>query len=288
MRRVLMGAASAFGWKAAPAKSGRGVGIACVIDAGTYVATIAEVQVDAATGKISVLRTVCAHDMGLVVNPEGARMQIEGGLTMGLDTGNPAEARDLVRIEIAVEDVATAKAEEALASRQSLREFDPRPLPEQILSNLLWAGGGINRGEHGGRTAPSAMNAQEVLIYAAMAQGLFLYEPARHELRLIVAKDVRRVTGNQDFVDSAPLDLIYVADHTRMKLVPAAQRQAYAFVTTGAIAQNVYLYCASAGLATVLRAWFDRDALAQAMGLDADHQLLLSQTVGDVKLDKPA
>ena len=84
MRRVLMGAASAFGWKAAPAKSGRGVGIACVIDAGTYVATMAEVKVDAATGKIFVLRIVCAQDMGLVVNPEGARMQIEGGLTMGL------------------------------------------------------------------------------------------------------------------------------------------------------------------------------------------------------------
>lgn len=84
MRRVLMGAASAFGWKAAPAPSGRGVGIACVIDAGTYVATMAEVQVDATTGKISVLRIVCAQDMGLVVNREGARMQIEGGLTMGL------------------------------------------------------------------------------------------------------------------------------------------------------------------------------------------------------------
>ena len=177
---------------------------------------------------------------------------------------------------------------EALASRQSLRQFDPEPLPEQILSNLLWAGGGINRSEHGGRTAPSAMNAQEVLIYAAMPHGLFLYEPAKHELRLIAASDVRRVTGNQDFVDSAPLDLVYVADHTRMKLVPAAQRQPYAFVSAGAIAQNVYLYCASAGLATVLRAWFDRDALAQAMGLGADQQLLLSQTVGAVLHARPA
>jgi len=73
-----------------------------------------------------------------------------------------------------------------------------------------------------------------------------------------------------------------------MKLVPAAQRQAYAFVSAGAIAQNVYLYCASAGLATVLRAWFDREALAQAMGLGADHQLLLSQTVGAVTHDKSA
>jgi SagB-type dehydrogenase family enzyme len=170
-----------------------------------------------------------------------------------------------------------------LSSRQSLREFAPEPLPEQVLSDLLWAAGGINRHEVDGRTAPSAMNAQEVLLYVAMPQGLFLYEPKPHALRLVVASDVRRVTGNQDFVDTAPLGLVFVADHARMKLVPAAQRAAYAYATAGAMAQNVYLYCASAGLATVIRAWFDRDALAHAMGLQADHQLLLAQTVGALK-----
>ena len=94
---------------------------------------------------------------------------------------------------------------------------------------------------------------------------------------------MRRVTGYQDFVDLAALDLIYVADHARMKLVPAAQREAYAFSAAGAMAQNVYLYCASAGLATVVRAWFDRHALSQAMGLGTDQQLLLAQTVGRAK-----
>jgi nitroreductase len=168
----------------------------------------------------------------------------------------------------------------ALSSRQSLRAFSSEPLPEQVLSDLLWAAGGINRHADGGRTAPSAMNAQEVLLYVAMPQGLFLYEPGSHALALVVASDVRRVTGNQDFVDTAPLDLVFVADHARMKLVPVAQREAYAHATAGAMAQNVYLYCASEGLATVIRAWFDRDALARAMGLQADHQLLLSQTVG--------
>ena len=91
---------------------------------------------------------------------------------------------------------------------------------------------------------------------------------------------MRRVTGYQDFVDSAPLDLVFVADHARMKLVPAAQREAFAFTAAGAMAQNVYLYCASAGLAAVIRAWFDHRALAAAMGLGADQQLLLAQTVG--------
>ena len=171
----------------------------------------------------------------------------------------------------------------ALSSRQSVREFSPEPLPEQVLSGLLWAAGGINRRDLDGRTAPSAMNAKEVLLYVAKPQGLCLYEPKPHALRLVVASDVRRVTSSQDFVDTAPLDLVFVADHARTRLVPAAQREAFAHATAGAMAQNVYLYCASEGLATVIRAWFDRDALARAMGLQADHQLLLSQTVGAIK-----
>ncbi|HVZ20098.1 MAG TPA: SagB/ThcOx family dehydrogenase [Vicinamibacterales bacterium] len=172
---------------------------------------------------------------------------------------------------------------EALQKRESRREFAPQALQEQTLSDLLWACSGINRPELGGRTAPSAMNSQEVQLYVALPQGLFRYEPTAHTLQLEAATDVRRVTGYQDFVDTAPLDLIYVADHARMKLVPAAQREAYAFAAAGAMAQNVYLYCASAGLATVIRAWFDRHALSQAMGLEADQQLLLAQTVGVAK-----
>jgi isoquinoline 1-oxidoreductase len=93
MIRVLQAAATAFGWKAAPAPSGRGFGLACSIDAGTYVATMAEVKVDAATGRVKVLRIVCAQDMGIVVNPEGAKMQIEGGLTMGLGYALSEELR---------------------------------------------------------------------------------------------------------------------------------------------------------------------------------------------------
>ncbi len=169
---------------------------------------------------------------------------------------------------------------EALAQRASQREFAPRALRRQQLSDLLWAAAGINRPALGGRTTPSALNAQEVLLYVAMPQGLYRYEPVAHELQQVVAADVRRVTGYQDFVDTAPLDLIYVADHTRMKLVPAAQREPFAFTAAGAMAQNVYLFCASAGLATVIRAWFDQRALADAMGLGPDLQLLLAQTVG--------
>ncbi|MBA3059821.1 MAG: SagB/ThcOx family dehydrogenase [Gammaproteobacteria bacterium] len=169
---------------------------------------------------------------------------------------------------------------QALAQRQSQRGFDAAPLPLQMLSDLLWAAAGINRPELGGRTGPSAMNAQEVDVYVALPDGLFRYCAPTQTLHLVSDTDVRRVTGYQDFVDAAPLDLVFVADHARMKLVPAAQREAFAFTAAGAMAQNVYLYCASSGLATVIRAWLDRDVLAQAMGLGNDQQVLLSQTVG--------
>ena len=169
---------------------------------------------------------------------------------------------------------------QTLARRQSQRAFSTEPLDEATLADVLWAAAGVNRPDLGGRTAPSAMNAQEVLLYVALPHGLYRYEPAVHELWRIAATDVRRVTGYQDFVDDAALDLIYVADHGRMGLVPAAQRTAYAFAAAGAMAQNVYLACASAGLATVVRAWFDREALAGAMNLANDEQLLLAQTVG--------
>ncbi len=169
---------------------------------------------------------------------------------------------------------------QALARRQSARTFDPAALPLQTLSDLLWAAVGINRADHAGRTTPSALNAQEIDVYVALPEGLYRYDPVAHTLQRVVAADVRRVTGYQDFVDTAPLDLVYVADHARMKLVPAAQRESYASVAAGAMAQNVYLYCASAGLSTVIRAWIDRQALAQAMSLGTDQQILLSQTVG--------
>lgn len=175
---------------------------------------------------------------------------------------------------------------QALAQRQSQREFDPAPLPLQMLSDLLWAAAGINRPELAGRTAPSAMNAQEVDVYVALPEGLYRYAAPTQTLHLVTATDVRRVTGYQDFVDTAPLDLVLVADHARMKLVPAAQREAFAFAAAGAMAQNVYLYCASSGLAAVIRAWLDRDALAQAMGLTNDQQVLLSQTVGRPKREE--
>ena len=168
---------------------------------------------------------------------------------------------------------------QALAKRRSSREFAHKPLPLPVLSSLLWAAFGVNR-RGGGRTAPSAIDAQEIDVYVALPDGAYVYDAKAHALRLVAASDLRRVTGYQDFVDEAPLDLVYVADHRRMRLVPVAQRESYASAAAGAIAQNVYLYAASAGLATVIRAWIDRSAVADALGLSHDQHVVLSQTVG--------
>ena len=172
---------------------------------------------------------------------------------------------------------------QALAKRHSSRGFARDALPLPLLSDLLWAAYGINRAD-GGRTAPSALNAQEIDVFVALPTGAYLYEAEANALRLVAASDLRQVTGYQDFVDEAPMDLVYVADHARMRLVPAGQRESYAYTAAGAIAQNVYLFAASTGLATVIRGWIDRAAIADALGLTHDQQVLLSQTVGYPKV----
>jgi nitroreductase len=172
---------------------------------------------------------------------------------------------------------------EALSRRHSSRDFANTPLPLPLLADLLWSAYGMNRAD-GGRTAPSALNAQEIDVFVALSSGAYLYDAATHRLNLVAASDLRRVTGYQDFVDEAPLDLVYVADHSRMGMVPVTQRQSFASTAAGAIAQNVYLFTASNDLATVIRAWIDRTAIADALGLTHDQQVLLSQTVGYPKV----
>lgn len=168
---------------------------------------------------------------------------------------------------------------EALARRHSSRDFASTPLPLKLLSDLLWAAYGVNRAD-GGRTAPSALNAHEIDIYVALTSGAYFYDADVHQLNLVAASDLRRITGYQDFVDEAPLDLVYVANHARMGMVPVARRESYASAAAGAIAQNVYLFAACNDLSTVIRAWIDRSAIADALGLTHEQQVLLSQTVG--------
>ena len=168
----------------------------------------------------------------------------------------------------------------ALKLRRSTREFAPKPLPREMLSTLLWVAFGINRPDSSGRTAPSARNWQEISVYAALADGLFRYDAAGHSLQPVAAGDLRTLTGMQDFVGHAPLNLVYVADFSRMSDAGAEERAFLAAADTGVIAQNVYLFCAAAGLATVVRGLVDRKKLSAAMGLGMHERIMLAQTVG--------
>ena len=169
---------------------------------------------------------------------------------------------------------------QVLNDRQSLRTFSDRKLPLQILSNLLWAAFGVNRSESGKRTAPSARNWQELRVYAAMEDGLYLYDAQAQALVPVLKEDIRAQTGIQPFAATVPLNLVYVADYSKMGDVAKEDKDLYSAADTGFIAQNVYLFCASEGLATVVRGALDRQALARVMKLDPDQKVILAQSVG--------
>jgi SagB-type dehydrogenase family enzyme len=169
---------------------------------------------------------------------------------------------------------------QALAERKSSRAFSPKNLSDQDLSNLLWAAFGINRPESGKRTAPSAVNWQEIDIYVADANGLYLYDAGAHTLEPVLAGDIRAVTWSQPFVKDAPVNLIFVSDYSKITRDDENQKDFYSATDTGFISQNVYLYCASEGLATVVRGLVDRPALAEAMKLRPDQRVVLAQSVG--------
>jgi nitroreductase len=169
---------------------------------------------------------------------------------------------------------------QALALRATSREFAPGPLPPQTLSNLLWAAWGINRPDSGKRTAPSARNWQETDLYLVTASGAYLYDAAANRLVAVAAADLRALAGAQAFVKEAPVTLVFVADTTRMKGAPPEMQQSYAWADAAFISQNVYLFCASSGLATGVRAMVDRLPLAKALKLAPTQLITLAQSVG--------
>jgi nitroreductase len=169
---------------------------------------------------------------------------------------------------------------QALKERKSLREFSVKKLPLQVMSDLLWAVNGINRPDSGHRTAPSAMDMQEIDIYIAKADGLYLFDAKQNMLIPVLGEDIRALTGKQPFVKDAPVNLIYVADFAKMSKIPGSDADFYAGTDTGFISENAYLYCASAGLATVVRGFIDKPVLAKAMKLRPDQKIILAQTIG--------
>jgi nitroreductase len=172
---------------------------------------------------------------------------------------------------------------QALSERKSVRSFSKESLTQQQLSDMLWAGWGINRPDKR-RTAPSSMNYQEIDMYIALPSGIYLYEAETHTLKQINNKDLRKLTGSQDFVGGAALNIVYVADLGKLgkseneKIDDSDLLASYA--NTGFIVQNVYLYCASENLGCIVRGKVPRERLAIEMELRPNQKIILAQTVG--------
>lgn len=177
----------------------------------------------------------------------------------------------------------------ALEIRRSIRKWKDTPITEQDLSNLLWAACGITKNKYGNvkskRTAPSACNSQEIRVYVLMEKGVFLYNEEKHELIEISKNDIREYVGTQKMMKSAPMGLVFVADLSRMTSPFLRNKEGQRFsawVDTGYISQNVYLYCAASDLGTVALSLVDRDKLHELMQLKEHEKIVLTQVVGHV------
>lgn len=190
---------------------------------------------------------------------------------------------DLAHAEIALPPPETAGGKPlmtAIKERRSSRAFADRPLSPQTLSNLLWATSGISDPEGGRLTVPNARSRHEVDVFVVTAAGTYRYDIQRHALSVVTTADIRALAGKQDFVATAPVNLVYVVDYARMPDLTPEQQLVYGSTDVGFSVQNAYLYCASAGLATVVRGSVDREALGRALGLDAQQRIILAQCVG--------
>jgi SagB-type dehydrogenase family enzyme len=172
---------------------------------------------------------------------------------------------------------------ETLHLRKSDREFDKKNLSLKHLSDILWVANGINREDIGKRTVPSAMAKYPIKTYAVMENGIYYYDPAKHQLEPVVEGDHRKLSGLQDFVYDAPLNIVFIADYNVYegeRPVPQDRRLYLAALDAAHCCQNIYLYCASEGLRTVERAGAKSDELIKILNLDENHQFVVAQTVG--------
>src|SRR5208283_599919 len=170
---------------------------------------------------------------------------------------------------------------ETLAKRATVRSFDTTDISMQQLSNLLWASFGVNRPD-GRRTAPSANNKQEIDIYVLLKNGAYLYDAQNNKLVLVSAEDLRGQAAEQRFAD-APVQLIFVADLTKIGDSSEEGKLRMANIDCGYISQNTYLYCTSEGLVTGARATVNRDSLISKLKLSPDQRILLAHSVGHPK-----
>lgn len=168
----------------------------------------------------------------------------------------------------------------ALSLRASATGYDTSMLSLQDLSNLLWAANGVNRPESGKRTAPSAMNAQDIDVYVFMKKGVYLYDAQKHVLDLVLPEDHRSlVAGKQLNVAQAPVICLLVSDIARFRHGEDNQKLIWAAEDAGIVSQNISIFCASQGLATRPRASMDQEKLQEILKLKPTQHLMLNAPV---------
>jgi len=197
---------------------------------------------------------------------------------------NIAVAQDLQPIKLLPPQTEKGKTlMKALEERCTTREYSDRAMSLQDISNVLWAANGINRVKEMKHTAPTAMNQQEIDIYVVLGKGIFLYDPHDSTLYPVVKGDLREQAGTQDYVKTAPLNLIYVADYTKMKNAEEEKKESYASADAAFIADNVYLVCAAFDMGCVVRASVDREKLSATLKLLPFQHIVFGQTIGFLK-----
>jgi SagB-type dehydrogenase family enzyme len=172
---------------------------------------------------------------------------------------------------------------EALNNRHSVRTYVNKDLTDQQLSDLLWAAYGINRPGEGKRTIATANNKQEMDVFIATSKGAFRYDAEKNCLIGILKEDIRSKTGGQGFVQDAALNLLYVINKNKSGPKDETGKLVCGAIAAGSMSQNVYLYCASENLGSVVRGSYDKTALAQLLKLNNDQEIILAQTVGHIK-----
>jgi SagB-type dehydrogenase family enzyme len=171
----------------------------------------------------------------------------------------------------------------ALGERCSTKAYQAKPLAPETLSNLLWAAFGINRPDTGKRTAATAFNCQNIDIYVVLPAKTYRYHAAAHRLEVASTEDLRPLAASQAYARPAAVQLLYVADDDKIDDRFGGKKSFYAAFHAGSISQNVYLFCASAGLGSVVRDGVDREALKKALALGDNQHIVMAQTVGHVQ-----
>lgn len=171
---------------------------------------------------------------------------------------------------------------QSLQNRHSSREYADKDIPDDVLSTVLWAACGINRPESGKITAPSAINAQDIIVYVVRKDGAYRYEPKENQLIKVSGKDLRSlVAGRQDFAASAPVSLVLVSNHNKFpEQMPNDPKVRMGLIDAGYVSENICLVCSALGLNTVPRMTMDSDGLKKELGLNDNFDFVLNSQIG--------